>query len=526
VADVSVASPYEGRPVPHAPDWGAVTGWDIFLNNLSLGLFVVAAVCMLARPAWFSPVAVPAYLLAFLLVGFDLLLLVSDLGDSLRMPHMLRVAKRESPMSVGTWALSLYAFVLCVTAVLAVAGLQDAARVTAAVGLAPAAFGLLYKGVLFSSGSQPGWRDARWLGPLVNVWSLLLGTAMLLVLLVLWRHGGGDAAQALRAALVVLLVLTGALLVAVWAEVRPVYRARFGDEARTGVWLVLLGIGLILPLELALLGDVLQIVAALLIIVTAPLARLVLVALPHERRDGVVEVSVSHHKPNPGAGPLLALAGAGLVVLFLVGFAVAYADLPGITESGLTMWVWWVVAGLVAGAVGTWVMGFVMSAAGKLAARRSTASGDASTAPAAAAATAPSDPWTSAPDTAKVALKGIELLDGGREPDPKTIKPISYLMDYGYGSMLGLGYGVLAGVFGVTGGVQDWWQWLAGGLIFGLFTWMFQYATLVPMGIYDRWFWQYPRRVIERDLGYHLVFGYSVALVYAVCFSVIRALGW
>ncbi len=279
---MAASSPYEGRPPTHAPDWGVVTGWDVFLNNLSLGLFVVAAVGMLARPTWFAPVAAAAFVVAFLVIGLDLLLLVSDLGDSLRMPHMLRVAKRESPMSVGTWALSLYALVVFAIAVLSVFGLQDAARVTTAVGLAPAVFGLLYKGVLFSSSSQPGWCDARWLGPLVTVWSVLLGGAALIVLLVLWRQGGGEAAQALRAALIVLIVLTGVLLVAVWAGVRPVYRARFGDEARTALWLVLLGLGLILPLELVLLGDVLQIVAALLVILTAPLARLALVALPHD----------------------------------------------------------------------------------------------------------------------------------------------------------------------------------------------------------------------------------------------------
>jgi hypothetical protein len=281
---MAVASPYEKRPIPHAPDWGFVTACDVFLNNLALGLFVLIAIGMLARPAWFSPAAAPAYIVAFLVIGLDLLLLVADLGDSLRMPHMLRVVKRESPMSVGTWALSAFALLAFVTAVLALAGLQDAARVTAAIGLIPAAGGLLYKGVLFSSSSQPGWRDARWLGALITVWSLLLGTATLLVLLVLWREGGGEAAQALRAALIALIVLTGILLFVVWAEVRPVYHMRFGDEARTGFWLVVFALGLILPLLLVLLGDLLQIVAALLLIVTAPLARLALVALPQRPR--------------------------------------------------------------------------------------------------------------------------------------------------------------------------------------------------------------------------------------------------
>lgn len=275
-----VVSPYERRPATHAPDWGAATGWDVFLNNLSLGLFVVAAVGMLARPTWFSPVAAPAYVVVFLAIGLDLLLLVADLGDSFRMPHMLRVVKRESPMSVGTWALSAFACVAFATAVLTIAGLQDVARTAAAVGLVPAAFGLLYKGVLFSASSQPGWRDARWLGALVAAWSLLLGTAALSVLLVLWHEGGGGAAHALRTALIALLVVTGVLLVVVWVEVRPVYRARFGAGTRTALWLVLLGVGLILPLGLALLGDLLQTVAALLVILTAPVARSVLVALP------------------------------------------------------------------------------------------------------------------------------------------------------------------------------------------------------------------------------------------------------
>jgi hypothetical protein len=281
---MAVASPYERRSTTHAPDWGATTGWDVFLNNLALGLFVVAAIGMLERPAWFSPVAAPAYIVAFLAIGLDLLLLVADLGDSFRMPHMLRVVKRESAMSLGTWALSAFAFLAFVTAILTLVGLQDAARVAAAVGLVPAAGGLIYKGVLFSSSSQPGWRDARWLGALVTVWSLLLGTATLLVLLVLWREGGGEAAQALRVGLIALIVLTGILLFVAWAEVRAVYRVRLGDEARTGLWLVVLALGLILPLLLVLLGDLLQIVAALLVILTAPLARIALVGLPHRPR--------------------------------------------------------------------------------------------------------------------------------------------------------------------------------------------------------------------------------------------------
>ena len=69
-----------------------------------------------------------AYPIALVLLLTDLLLLVLDLGDPLRFHHMLRVFKPYSPMSFGTWSLTLYSLPL--TLIVAI----DAAR---AIGLLP-----------------------------------------------------------------------------------------------------------------------------------------------------------------------------------------------------------------------------------------------------------------------------------------------------------------------------------------------------------------------------------------------------
>jgi 4Fe-4S dicluster domain len=53
------------------------------------------------------------------------------------------------------------------------------------VGLPPAFGSLDYKGVLFSTGSQPGWKDARWLGGYMANSALVLGCAELLFVSVL-----------------------------------------------------------------------------------------------------------------------------------------------------------------------------------------------------------------------------------------------------------------------------------------------------------------------------------------------------
>src|SRR5271168_5504904 len=113
-------SSYAHLPVTKVPGWYGMIAWDALLNGMATGLFMAAAVSELAAPAVFTPVAKVAYPVALVLLLIDLGLLVMDLGDSLRFHHMLRVFKPGSPMSVGTWCLTVLSLPLTAAAALSV----------------------------------------------------------------------------------------------------------------------------------------------------------------------------------------------------------------------------------------------------------------------------------------------------------------------------------------------------------------------------------------------------------------------
>ena len=103
-----------------------------------------------------------------------------DLGDPLRFHHMLRVFKPTSPMSFGTWCLTAFSFPLSAIVLLQllalIGGLPTATGwvrglhlLGVLAGVLPAFGAAAYKGVLFSTTAQPGWRDARWLGPTLRI---------------------------------------------------------------------------------------------------------------------------------------------------------------------------------------------------------------------------------------------------------------------------------------------------------------------------------------------------------------------
>src|ERR1700733_2072679 len=109
-------SGYASMPITKAPGWHGTIAWDALLNGMATGLFMAAAVSELAAPAIFTPVAKVAYPVALVLLLVDLGLLVFDLGDPLRFHHMLRTFKPGSPMSVGTWCLTIFSLPLTAAA--------------------------------------------------------------------------------------------------------------------------------------------------------------------------------------------------------------------------------------------------------------------------------------------------------------------------------------------------------------------------------------------------------------------------
>ena len=103
---------YAAETVTKPPGWHGLVAWDLLFNNLTTGLFLAAALGDLLAPEEFTPVAKAAYPIALVFLVIDLACLVFDLGDPLRFHHMLRVFKPTSPMSLGTWCLTIYSLPL------------------------------------------------------------------------------------------------------------------------------------------------------------------------------------------------------------------------------------------------------------------------------------------------------------------------------------------------------------------------------------------------------------------------------
>ncbi len=194
---------YANMPVTKTPGWHGIIAWDALLNGMATGLFLAAAISELAAPAVFPPVAKVAYPVALVLLLVDLGLLVLDLGDPLRFHHMLRTFKPGSPMSVGTWCLTIFSLPLTAAAALSLLAelgwnFEWARMLAVVVGLLPAFGSAAYKGVLLSTNAQPGWKDARWMGGYLTNSALLMGCGELLVLSALTGANACDRHPAYR----------------------------------------------------------------------------------------------------------------------------------------------------------------------------------------------------------------------------------------------------------------------------------------------------------------------------------------
>lgn len=277
---------YANMTVTKAPEWHGGIACDALLNGMATGLFLTTAVSELTAPALFTSLAKVAYPIALFLLLFDLVLLVLDLGDPLRFHHMLRVFKPRSPMSVGTWCLTIFSLPLTVAAALSLLAemgmdFEWARKLAVILGLLPGFGSAAYKGVLLSTNSQPGWRDARWMGGYLTNSALLLGCAELLVLSHLM--GRPEAAAILRTALIALLVLNVVPMGLLFRNLHPTLAQLFTRERRWRAGVLTFTAATLIPLILLLLGDRLPFVCgAVISLLLGSLAiRYVYVMIPH-----------------------------------------------------------------------------------------------------------------------------------------------------------------------------------------------------------------------------------------------------
>jgi hypothetical protein len=279
------ASGYAGMTVTKVPGWHGMIAVDALLNGMATGLFLNAAIGELAAPAVFQPVAKIAYPIALVLLLIDLGLLVLDLGDPLRFHHMLRTFKPGSPMSLGTWCLTIFSLPLTAAAglsVLAEFGYDfEWARLGAVLlGLLPGFGSAAYKGVLLSTNSQPGWKDARWMGGYLTNSALLMGCGELLVVSAFM--GQTQAIAILRIGFLVLLVMNVIPLALLFADLRPAHASLYSSAQQWSVG-ALIAAGTLIPLGLMLFHGslVFLLVAVIVLLAQSWLIRSVYVKIPH-----------------------------------------------------------------------------------------------------------------------------------------------------------------------------------------------------------------------------------------------------
>ncbi len=277
---------YANMPITKAPDWHGTIAWDALFNGMATGLFLAAAISELAAPEIFTPVAKVAYPIALVVLLIDLGMLVLDLGDPLRFHHMLRVFKPVSPMSVGTWSLTIFSFPLTVVAALSLLSEMGynfdlARKVVVVLGLVPGFCSAAYKGVLLSTNAQPGWKDARWMGGYLTNSALLLGCAQLLVLSVLMSQA--QAVATLRIAFIAMLALNVIPLGLLFVNLHPTFARLFTREQQWRVGLLTFAAATLIPLGLMLLGGgpVLVFGAVFFLLVGSWVIRFVYVKIPH-----------------------------------------------------------------------------------------------------------------------------------------------------------------------------------------------------------------------------------------------------
>lgn len=165
VAPESEVRSYYGRPVLKEPVWTWEIPWYFFFGGLA---GASSGIAVFARAAGNERLARRALLTALGGAAVSPVLLISDLGRPGRFFNMLRVIKPTSPMSLGTWVLSLFGTTIGGAATSELLGVFPRLGhllegVSAVLGTGVAT----YTAVLVSDTSVPVWHEARRELPLV-----------------------------------------------------------------------------------------------------------------------------------------------------------------------------------------------------------------------------------------------------------------------------------------------------------------------------------------------------------------------
>lgn len=266
-ADESSTSYYD-LPVIHKPHWKWLIIWYFFLGGISSASYVIAAISDLFGGRDGRRITRAGRYLSFAALLPSPVLLILDLGRPERFYYMLRILKLRSPMSVGTWGLTIFGLFSALSALIQAAqdGLLDPLRLLRSILLAlpcktigtiGSMFGFFvggYTGVLLGATAVPLWaKNAFLLGPLFLSSAMSTASAAITLALAPLRGTSQHTIERLeRLETAVSLVELG-LLVGVRANAgpvvsRPLREGRLGRLFRWGV----VGGGIVVPLALQL----------------------------------------------------------------------------------------------------------------------------------------------------------------------------------------------------------------------------------------------------------------------------------
>jgi len=193
----TLASGYYGVPVIHKAHWKWLIVAYFFLGGIAGATYALAAIADAVDPRGNRPIIRAGRYLSFLALLPCPVFLILDLGRPERFYMMLRVLKLRSPMSLGTWALTVFGAFSAFSAATQAAGdgllgpgltrHAPSPRLGRTVSFAGAPIALFvagYTGVLLAATAVPLWtKRALLLGPLFLASSFSTGAAAIAIAL-------------------------------------------------------------------------------------------------------------------------------------------------------------------------------------------------------------------------------------------------------------------------------------------------------------------------------------------------------
>ena len=255
---------YYGLPVIHKPHWK----WEIvvyfFLGGIAGASYLIATIARLVGGREGRQIARLGHYLSLAALLPGPLLLIMDLKRPERFYNMLRVVKLRSPMSVGTWLLTIFSGFSALSALVQAAedgllgrlglvrslALALPARPLGVAGSVVAGLFSGYTGVLLAATAVPLWaKNYLLMGPLFVASAMSNATAALSLIAALRGRTSPEALERLEKLDIIVITAELGLMAAshqVLGPVigRPLKEGTFAPVYKVGV----IGAGLILPL--------------------------------------------------------------------------------------------------------------------------------------------------------------------------------------------------------------------------------------------------------------------------------------